>query len=77
MAFLHIVKVVHDVFEDKCHILTSVQWYETFVGRFGRFARPARYLYFRVLWRWKNQYGREGIFQNNENSSEIDNKTHT
>ena len=25
----------------------------------------------------KNQYGREGIFQNNEKSSEIDNKTQT
>ena len=33
--------------------LNPVQWSETFVGRFERFARPARYLYFRVLWRWK------------------------
>ena len=30
-----------------------VQWRGTFVGRFERFARPARYLFFRVLWRWK------------------------
>ena len=30
-----------------------VQWRETFVGRFVRFERPARYLYFRVLWRRK------------------------
>ena len=33
--------------------LNPVQWSEIFVGRFERFARPARYLYFRVLWRWK------------------------
>ena len=31
--------------------LNTVQWSETFVGRFERFARPARHLYFRVLWR--------------------------
>ena len=33
--------------------LNTVQWSETFVGRFERFARPARYLYFRLSWRWK------------------------
>ena len=32
--------------------LNPVQWSETFVGRFEQFARPARYLYFRVLWKW-------------------------
>ena len=52
-----------------------VQLSETFVGRFEQFARPARYLYFRVFWRWKNQHDRKGIFQNKEKSSEIDNKT--
>ena len=26
---------------------------ETFEGRFEQFARPARYLYFWVLWRWR------------------------
>ena len=33
--------------------LNPVQWSETFVGRFEQFARPAQYLYFRVLWRLK------------------------
>ena len=33
--------------------LNPVQWSKTFVGQFERFARPARYFYFRILWRWK------------------------
>ena len=28
-------------------------------------------IYFRVMWRWKNNNNREGIFQNNEKSSEL------
>ena len=47
--------------------LIPVQWSETFVEWFERFARPARYLYVRVLWRWINQYGRKGVSQNNKN----------
>ena len=76
MTFLHLVKVVRDVFRGQMLNLNPIQWSGTLVGRFERFARPVRYLYFRVSWRWKNQYDREGIFQNNEKSSEIDNKTH-
>ena len=99
---MHLVKVVCDVFEKNLPNLNPVQWSETFVGRFERFARPARYLYFRVLcifasqgsdlfperreadqnlrlrrwvlWRWRNQCDPEGMFQNNEKSSEIDKK---
>ena len=73
---LHLVKVMHDVLGQMLN-LNPVQWSETFVGLFERFARPARYLYFRVICRWKNQYDREGVFQNNDKSSEIDSKTHT
>ena len=78
MAFLHLVKVVRDVFFfGQLSNFNYVQWSKTFVGWFERCARPARYLYFRILWRWKKQYRREGIFQNNKKSSEVDNKTHT
>ena len=57
--------------------LNPVQWSETFVGRFERFVRPARYLYLWVFWRLKKkQYGRVVIFQHNEKSPEIDSKTH-
>ena len=34
--------------------LNLVQWSGSFAGRFEQFARPARYLYFRALWRWKS-----------------------
>ena len=57
---------------------SPVQESKTFVGRFERFARPVRYFYFLDIMKVKKyQYGREGIFQNNEKSSRIDNKTHT
>ena len=56
--------------------LNMIQWRESFVSWLERFARPARYLYFRVYEGKKKQYDRKGIFQNNEKSSEIDNKTH-
>ena len=49
MAFLHLVKVVRDVFWGQMPNLILVQLSKTFVGRFERFARPARYLCFRVL----------------------------
>ena len=75
LGFLHLWCTLYLLTDPR--IWTSVQWSETFVGRFERFAQPAGYLYFQVLWRWKNKCGREGIFQNNENSSETDNKTHT
>ena len=76
MAFLQLVKVLRDVL-GKMPNLNPVQWSQPFVGRFERFARPALYLYSRVLWRWKNYYGRKGIFKNKEKSSEIHNQMHT
>ena len=54
MAFLNLVKDVRDIFLGQMPNLNSVQWSETIVGRFEPVARPARYLDFRVLWRWKN-----------------------
>ena len=58
MAFLHLVKVVR-CFWGQMPNWNPVQWSDTFVGRFERFARPARYLYFRVLWRWTSTVDRE------------------
>ena len=77
MAFLHLVKVVHDVFEDKCQI--------------GTRCSEAKHLYIDLNGLYdlrdistsmnykveNNQYNQEGIFQNNEKSSEIENKTQT
>ena len=48
MAFLPFVQVVHDVLGQMPN-LNPVQWTETFVGRFERFERPARYLYFWLI----------------------------
>ena len=47
MAFLHLVKVVRDVLSTNA-IFEPCSVKQNFVGRFERFARPARYLYFRV-----------------------------
>ena len=47
---------------------------ETFVGRFERFAR---YLYFRLLWRWKNSTVEREYSKTKKQTQEIDNETHT
>ena len=52
MTFLHWVKDVRDFCEEKNSNLNPVQWSETFLCKFERFARPARYFFFRVLWKW-------------------------
>ena len=77
MAFLHIVIVVRDVYEDTCQmwirfseaklllvVLNGLQDLHD-ISTSGCYESEI------------NQYGREGIFKNSANSSEIDNKTHT
>ena len=59
IAFLHLVKVLRNVFRTTAKF-EPVQWSGTFVGRYVRFARPARDLYFRALWRWKKNSTVEG-----------------
>ena len=52
MAFLHLVKVVRDFLQTHAK-LEPESVTRIFVDRFEQFERPARYLYFRVLWKWK------------------------
>ena len=77
MAFLHLVKVVRDGFEFKCQIWTlfgEAKLLKIDLNGSHDLRDITTSGYYKGD---KNQYGREGIFQNNEKSSEIDHKTHT
>ena len=76
MTFSHLEKVARDVFFRKNATYEPGSVKRNFCRAIWTVCTNVRYLYFRVLWTWKNQYGREGMFQNNEKSSEMDNKTH-
>ena len=77
MVFLHLVKVLRYVFEDKCQIWTRFSeaeiWLVDLNGLHDLYDISTSGYYEGE----KNQYGREEIFQNNEKSSEIDNIAHT
>ena len=69
MAFLHLVKVVCDVFEYKCQIWTLFSEAKLCKVDFNGL-HDLRDI--STSWCYegdKNQYGREGIFQNKEKSS--------
>ena len=77
MTFLHLVKVVRDVFEYKFQILTLFSEAKLlYIDLNG--LHDLRDISTSGYYEGdKNQYGREEFFQHKEKSSEIDNKTHT
>ena len=77
MAFLQLVKTVRDVFEYKCQIWTLFSEAKLLLVDFNGLHDLCDISTSSYYEGDKNHYSREGIFQNNEKSSAIDNTTHS